>query len=66
MFCLLIRGVSMPVKSRFTVRYIVRHTSPKGDTLTAGEFTIRKNAEKLAATISGAYVETKLYKSELY
>ena len=56
----------MPAKSRLNVRYIVRHTSPKGDKLTAGEFAIRKNADKLAATIPGAYVETKLYKSELY
>lgn len=56
----------MPVKSRHNLRYIVRHTSPKGDKLTAGEFTIRQNAEKLAGKIPGAYVEVKLYSPCVY
>lgn len=57
---------AMPVKSRHNLRYIVRHTSPKGDKLTAGEFTIRQNAEKLAGKIPGAYVEVKLYSPCVY
>jgi hypothetical protein len=56
----------MPAKSRHNLRYIVCHTSPKGDKLTAGEFTIRQNAEKIASKIPGAYVELKLYSPCVY
>lgn len=56
----------MSVKSRHNLRYIVRHTSPKGDKLTAGEFAIRRNAEKLAERIPGAYVELKLFRDYVY